>query len=49
LADLLVDERFEAVGQGDVHRAHGASLGSLAKFGNKLFITESILGIAILF
>src|SRR5690606_29532089 len=27
LADLLVDEGLEAIGQRDVHRAHGASVG----------------------
>jgi hypothetical protein len=33
LADLLVDEGLEAVGQGDVHGTHADRLDGLAKFG----------------
>ena len=36
LAYLFIHERLKGVGQGNVHRAHGVSLGCLAKFGKAI-------------
>ncbi len=33
LRNLLVDESLECIGQGNIHRAHGAIVGRLAKVG----------------
>jgi hypothetical protein len=33
MADLLINKAFEGVGKRDIHRAHGLSLDTLAKFG----------------
>ncbi|MNT68677.1 hypothetical protein D3C72_2069280 [compost metagenome] len=42
LTDLLVYESLQAVGKGDVHRAHNVSVGALAKFGNHSGLSEVI-------
>ena len=33
LRNLIVDKRFERIGQGDIHGAHGPRLDDLANFG----------------
>jgi hypothetical protein len=43
LADLLINERLECFGEGNVHRAHAASLDILAKFGKIQTIFRSTL------
>ena len=43
LANLFIHERLQALGQGNVHRAHGRRSDALAKFGKPVPVTRDRL------